>query len=72
MARAADRSTIRMMVTIHAVGHLNAHAKEAAGLPFVDAKLHQPSCCGVTQRVPPLCLECYCAVFSSLVFPNSR
>jgi hypothetical protein len=31
-----------MMVTIDAVEHLHAHAKEASGLPFVDAGLHQP------------------------------
>jgi hypothetical protein len=42
---------IGMMVAIDAVEHLHAHAKEARGLPFVDAGLHQPRSCRVAQRV---------------------
>jgi len=42
---------IGMMMAVHAIEHLHAHAKEAGGLPLVDARLHQPSCRRVAQSV---------------------
>jgi hypothetical protein len=40
---------IRMVMPVDAIEHLNAHAEEARRLPFVDASLHQPSCCCMAQ-----------------------
>ena len=42
---------IGMMVSVNAVEHLDAHAEEARGFPFVDTRLHQPRRRGVTQRM---------------------
>jgi hypothetical protein len=41
----------RMMMAVHAVQHLNAHARKAGGFPFVDASLHQPRRACVSQLV---------------------
>src|SRR5215218_9962193 len=39
------------MVPIDLVQHLNAHAQEAGGLPFIDPSLRQPRRGRVTQRM---------------------
>src|SRR5712691_3561015 len=40
-----------MMMTVHAVNHLDGHSEKSGSFPIVDASLHQPSRCGVSQRM---------------------
>ena len=40
-----------MAVTVDPVQHLDRHAEEPGGLPFVHAGLHQPRRARVAQRV---------------------
>src|SRR5215470_7133353 len=42
---------IRLMMAVNAVQHLDAHAEKSRRLPFVDARLHEPSRCRVPQGV---------------------
>jgi len=42
---------VGVMMTVHAVDHLDAHAKEACGFPAIDASPHQPSRRRMTQGV---------------------
>jgi hypothetical protein len=38
-------------MAVHAVERLYTHAKESSRLPFVDARLHEPRCCRMAQRM---------------------
>src|SRR5438552_2534441 len=40
-----------MMVAISFGEHFDCHAEEASGLPYIDAGLHEPRCCRVSQDV---------------------
>jgi hypothetical protein len=40
-----------MMVSVHAIEHLDRHSEKAGRFPFVDAGLHEPGRRGVPQGV---------------------
>ena len=50
MARAGAQM-IGMVMAVHAVQHLDAHAEKPRGFPLIDPRLHEPCGARVPQRV---------------------